>query len=117
MVYAGEDPRFIFRRLIIFAGEDIGLADPRALEQMIAAAQAFDYVGMPEGRYHLAQAVLYAATAPKSNSTMALLGPMMSIPFTQITKTSIHSPPPTGFSDTNRARAQAMAATARSTIR
>jgi putative ATPase len=71
MVYAGEDPRFIFRRLIIFAGEDVGLADPRALEQVMAAAQAFDYVGMPEGRYHLAQAVLYLSTAPKSNSTMA----------------------------------------------
>jgi putative ATPase len=68
MVYAGEDPRFIFRRMIIFASEDVGLADPRALPYTIAAAQAFDYVGMPEGRFHLAQACLYLATAPKSNT-------------------------------------------------
>ncbi len=70
MVYAGEDPRFILRRLIILASEDIGLADPQALGVVAAAAQAYDYVGLPEGRYHLAQATLYLATAPKSNSTM-----------------------------------------------
>jgi len=70
MVYAGEDPRFIFRRLLILAGEDIGLADPYALVVVSAAAQAFDYVGLPEGRYHLAHATLYLATAPKSNSAM-----------------------------------------------
>ncbi len=71
MVYAGEDPRFIFRRLLVLASEDIGLADPQALAHTAAAAQAYDYVGLPEGRYHLAQATLYLATAPKSNSTMA----------------------------------------------
>jgi putative ATPase len=71
MVYAGEDPRFIFRRMIIFAGEDVGLADPNALPVVVAAAQAFDYVGLPEGRFHLAEACLYLATAPKSNSTLA----------------------------------------------
>ncbi|RKZ90196.1 MAG: AAA family ATPase [Candidatus Parabeggiatoa sp. nov. 1] len=71
MVYAGEDPRFIFRRMLIFAGEDIGLADPNALPVVTAAAQAFDYVGLPEGRYHLAEACLYLATAPKSNSVLA----------------------------------------------
>jgi putative ATPase len=71
MVYAGEDPRFIFRRMLIFASEDIGLADPRALQLAVAAAQAFDYVGMPEGRFHLAQCCLYLATAPKSNSTLS----------------------------------------------
>ncbi len=70
MVYAGEDPRFILRRLLILASEDIGLADPQALGVAAAAAQAFDYVGLPEGRYHLAQATLYLATAPKSNSTL-----------------------------------------------
>jgi putative ATPase len=70
MVYAGEDPRFIFRRMLIFAAEDIGLADPRALQIAGAAAQAFDYVGMPEGQFHLAECCLYLATAPKSNSTM-----------------------------------------------
>jgi putative ATPase len=71
MVYAGEDPRFIFRRLIILACEDVGMADPYALGVVMDAAQAFDYVGMPEGRYHLAHACLYLATAPKSNSSMA----------------------------------------------
>lgn len=70
MVYAGEDPRFIFRRLLILASEDIGLADPQALGVVTAAAQAFDYVGLPEGRYHLAQATLYLSTAEKSNSTL-----------------------------------------------
>ncbi|HMA64613.1 MAG TPA: AAA family ATPase, partial [Chitinispirillaceae bacterium] len=71
MVYAGEDPRFIFRRMIILACEDIGMADPHALGVVMDAAQAFDYVGLPEGRYHLAHACLYLATAPKSNSSMA----------------------------------------------
>ncbi len=71
MVYAGEDPRFILRRMLIFAGEDIGLADPRALLVAQAAAAAFDYVGMPEGQFHLATCCLYLATAPKSNSVFA----------------------------------------------
>ncbi len=71
MVYAGEEPRFIFRRMIVFAGEDVGLADPDALRVVMACAQAFEYVGMPEGRFHLAEAALYLATAPKSNSAMA----------------------------------------------
>ena len=71
MMYAGEDPRFIFRRMLIFAGEDVGLADPNALGVVTACAQAFDYVGLPEGRFHLAEACLYLATAPKSNSTLA----------------------------------------------
>jgi putative ATPase len=70
MVYAGEDPRFIFRRMLIFCGEDVGMADPHALQTVVACAEAFDRVGMPEGRFHLAQAVLYLATAPKSNSAM-----------------------------------------------
>ncbi len=71
MVYAGEDPRFIFRRMIIFAGEDVGMADPHALQVVMACSQAFDYVGMPEGRFHLGEAALYLATAPKSNSGFA----------------------------------------------
>ncbi|NMF83555.1 AAA family ATPase [Nodosilinea sp. P-1105] len=70
MVYAGEDPRFIFRRLIILASEDVGLGDPQAVTVVTSCAEAFDRVGMPEGRYPLAQATLYLATAPKSNSTM-----------------------------------------------
>jgi putative ATPase len=79
MVYAGEDPRFIFRRMIIFAGEDVGLADPNALRVVVSAAQAFDYVGMPEGRFHLAEACLYLATAPKSNSTMAFFDALSAV--------------------------------------
>ena len=71
MVYAGEDPRFIFRRMLIFASEDVGLADPNALVVTQAAAAAFERVGLPEGRFHLAQAVLYLATAPKSNTSLA----------------------------------------------
>ncbi len=71
MVYAGEDPRFIMRRMLIFASEDVGLADPNALRVAVACQQAFDVVGMPEGRFHLAQCCLYLATAPKSNTTLS----------------------------------------------
>ncbi len=71
MLYAGEDPRFILRRLIILAGEDVGLADPMGLVVAVAAAQAFDYVGLPEGVYPMVEATLYLATAPKSNSATA----------------------------------------------
>ncbi len=70
MVHAGEDPRFIFRRMLISACEDIGLADPNAITVVTADAQAFNMVGMPEGRYHLTHAALYLSTAPKSNSAM-----------------------------------------------
>jgi putative ATPase len=68
MLYAGEDPRFILRRLIILSGEDIGLGDPLGLVVTSAAAQAFDYIGMPEGVYPIVEATLYLATAPKSNT-------------------------------------------------
>ena len=68
MLYAGEDPRFILRRLLILAGEDIGMAAPNGLVVANAAAQAFDYVGLPEGIYPIVHATLYLATAPKSNS-------------------------------------------------
>ncbi len=71
MLYAGEDPRFIVRRLLILAGEDIGMGDPNGLVVANAAAQAFDYVGMPEGIYPIVHATLYLATAPKSNSAGA----------------------------------------------
>ncbi len=67
MVAAGEDPRFIARRIIIAASEDVGNADPRALQVAVAAAQALDWVGLPEAQYALAQAVVYVSTAPKSN--------------------------------------------------
>ncbi len=71
MLQAGEDPKFIARRLLILASEDIGLADPQALVQAVAAAQALTWVGLPEAQYHLAQATIYLALAPKSNSTQA----------------------------------------------
>ncbi|WP_432207021.1 replication-associated recombination protein A [Curtobacterium flaccumfaciens] len=68
MIEAGEDPRFIARRIIISASEDIGMADPQALPIAVAAAQAVQLIGMPEGRIPLAEAVVYLATAPKSNA-------------------------------------------------
>ncbi|NOY98678.1 MAG: AAA family ATPase [Chloroflexi bacterium] len=71
MLYAGEDPRFILRRLLILAGEDIGLADPMGLVVANAAAQAFTFVGLPEGIYAIVEATLYLATAPKSNTAGA----------------------------------------------
>ncbi len=71
MLHAGEDPKFIIRRLLILASEDIGLADPQALVQAVAAAQALTWVGLPEAQYHLAQATIYLSLAPKSNSTQA----------------------------------------------
>ena len=71
MVAAGEDPRFIFRRMLISACEDVGLADPNAIVVVEADAAAFDRIGLPEGRFHLAHAALYLATCPKSNSTLA----------------------------------------------
>lgn len=69
MIYAGEDPRFIARRLVILASEDIGNADPRGLSVAVAAMHASDFVGLPEARIILAQATTYLATAPKSNAS------------------------------------------------
>jgi putative ATPase len=74
MIDAGEDPLFIARRLVISASEDIGLADPQALAIAVAAQQAVHFVGMPEGRIPLAEAVVYLASAPKSNSAYAAIG-------------------------------------------
>jgi len=71
MIYAGEDPRFIARRMIIFASEDVGNADPQALVVATSAADALEWVGLPEAQYNLAQAAIYLSTAPKSNSTGA----------------------------------------------
>jgi putative ATPase len=70
MIAAGEDPRFIARRLVILASEDIGLADPTALPTAVAAAHAVEFIGMPEGRINLAQAVIALALAPKSNAVI-----------------------------------------------
>jgi len=68
MLQSGEEPRFLFRRMSIFASEDIGNADPTALQMVVAAWQAFEMVGLPEGEYFLAQACVYLAQAPKSNA-------------------------------------------------
>jgi putative ATPase len=69
MLEGGEDPRFIARRLIISASEDIGNADPRGLTVAVAAMQAVEFIGMPEARITLAQATTYLASAPKSNAS------------------------------------------------
>ncbi|HAE22020.1 MAG TPA: hypothetical protein DCG47_06830, partial [Spirochaetaceae bacterium] len=79
MVYAGEEPRFIFRRLLISAAEDVGLADPAAIGVVEACAAAYERIGLPEGQFHLAQAALYLATAPKSNSSMAYFDALAAI--------------------------------------
>jgi putative ATPase len=77
MIHAGEDPRFIVRRMVIFASEDVGLADPQALPVAVAAAEALEHVGMPEARLNLAQAAVYLARAPKSNAVTDALDKAM----------------------------------------
>lgn len=79
MIAAGEDPGFIFRRMLISACEDTGLADPSAITIVESCAAAFDRVGLPEGRYHLTHAALYLATSPKSNSSMAFFDALSSV--------------------------------------
>jgi putative ATPase len=74
MIEGGEDPRFLARRLVILASEDVGLADPQALLVAEAAARAVEYVGLPEAALNLAEAVIYLARAPKSNSVVVALG-------------------------------------------
>jgi putative ATPase len=73
MISGGEDPKFIARRLIVAASEDVGNADPRALEVAVAAARAVEFVGLPEARINLAQATTYIALAPKSNASYAAI--------------------------------------------
>ena len=73
MLVAGEDPRFILRRLIVLSGEDIGLADPLGIVVATSAATAFEYIGLPEGVYPIVEATLYLATAPKSNTAGSVL--------------------------------------------
>jgi putative ATPase len=68
MLEAGEDPLYLARRMVRFASEDIGNADPQALQVALAAMEAFHFIGLPEGALALAQAVIYLATAPKSNA-------------------------------------------------
>jgi putative ATPase len=74
MIAAGEDPRFIARRLIVHASEDVGMADPTALQIAVAAAQAVEFVGLPEARINLAQAVIHISLAPKSNAVIKAIG-------------------------------------------
>jgi putative ATPase len=78
MIGAGEDPRFIARRLVVHASEDVGMADPTALQVAVAAAQAVQLIGMPEARLALAQATIHLATAPKSGAVVAAIGAAMS---------------------------------------
>ncbi|MFC5824480.1 replication-associated recombination protein A [Nonomuraea insulae] len=74
MIEAGEDPRFIARRIVIFASEDVGLADPTCLQTAVAAAQAVQLIGLPEGQINLAHAVIHCAMAPKSNAVVKAIG-------------------------------------------
>ncbi len=89
MIEGGEDPRFIARRMIVLASEDIGNADPQALLVAVAAAHAVEHVGFPEARLNLAQAAVYLARAPKSNASYVALGKA-----TEDVKTHGHLPPP-----------------------
>ena len=90
MLYAGEDPKFIARRIVICAAEDVGNADPHALMVATSAAQAVDFIGMPEGQIILSQAVIYIACAPKSNAAIAAISKAMQ----DVEKVRIKTVPP-----------------------
>jgi len=90
MLHSGEDPRFILRRLLILAGEDIGLADPNGLVVASAAAQGFEYVGMPEGMYLIVEATLFLATAAKSNSAGAYFSALENLETSGVTDVPRH---------------------------
>ena len=90
MLYAGEDPRFIFRRMAIVASEDVGLADPNAAVVVNGCWDLYEKIGLPEGRFHLAQAALYLATCPKSNSTMAFFDALAAVEREQEADVPIH---------------------------
>ncbi len=98
MIYAGEDPQFIWRRMLILASEDVGLADPQAITVVNSCAQAFDRIGLPEGQYTLAQAALYLATAPKSNSISGYFQAL------NVVKREPTPPVPTPLQDSHRDR-------------
>nr|WP_204331937.1 replication-associated recombination protein A [Geodermatophilus sabuli] len=101
MVAAGEDPRFIARRLVISASEDIGMADPTALLTAVAAADAVAFIGMPEGHFPLAQAVVHLATAPKSNALTVGIGESMAD-----VRAGLAGPVPPGLRDAHYAGAE-----------
>ncbi len=91
MIYAGEDPKFIARRIMICAAEDVGMADPNAMVVASAAAQILERVGMPEGRIPLAEAAVYVATAPKSNASyMAINQAMNAVENVQVSSVPPH---------------------------
>ena len=96
MLAAGEDPRFILRRLIILSSEDIGLADPQALQVATSAANAFEFIGLPEGVFPIVEATLYLATAPKSNTTITYFKVLKEI------ETNGAGPVPVHLMDSNR---------------
>jgi putative ATPase len=101
MVEAGEDPRFIARRLVISASEDIGMADPTALLTAVAAADAVAFIGMPEGHFPLAQAVVHLATAPKSNAVTVAMGESVAD-----VRAGLAGPVPAGLRDAHYAGAK-----------
>lgn len=103
MLDAGEDPRFIARRLVISAAEDIGNADPQALQVAVAAFHALELVGMPEGRIPLAQAVTYLATAPKSNASYVAINEAL-----RMVREEGHRPVPPHLRDANYKGAAAL---------
>ncbi len=96
MVYADEDPRFIVRRLIVHASEDVGMADPNAMLMAQAAANALEWLGMPEARIPIAQAIIYIATAPKSNSVVLAVDQAL-----DVVKTTSAEPVPVHLRDTH----------------
>lgn len=101
MVVAGEDPRFIARRLVISASEDIGMADPTALQTAVAAAEAVALIGMPEGHFPLAHAVVHLATAPKSNAVTVAIGESVAD-----VRAGLGGPVPAGLRDAHYAGAK-----------
>ena len=96
MVYAGEDPAFLFRRMSILASEDVGLADPQAITVVESCWSVFERIGLPEGMYPLSQAIIYLATAPKSNSAMGIFEALRTV------ETEQESAVPTPLKDGNR---------------
>ncbi|NET73789.1 MAG: AAA family ATPase, partial [Sphaerospermopsis sp. SIO1G2] len=96
MIYAGEDPKFIFRRMAIFAGEDVGLADPQAAVVVNSCWALFERIGLPEGQFPLSQAILYLATTPKSNTTLSFFDALNTV------KEETQSDVPNHLKDKNR---------------
>ncbi|MEW5987070.1 MAG: AAA family ATPase, partial [Chloroflexota bacterium] len=90
MVYAGEDPRFIFRRMAILAGEDVGMADPQAAVVVASCWELYERIGLPEGNFPLTLAALYLATCPKSNSALAFFDALSTVEKEQEANVPVH---------------------------